>query len=289
MLINSVRNTVKNNTALICHQLYPHLAFWARSRHLPDTKPLILFILLLIIPLGNLQASNCTNTSFNDRAVVTRVYDGDTVKLKNGKHIRLIGINTPEMNYDTGTPEPYAKKAKRFLEKRVLNKKIGIKYGRDKKDRYKRVLAHIFLLDGTNLQYQLLKAGLAFNISIPPNLWQHECYKKAENQAKLQKKGIWNSPYYQAVDANKINKHHTGFKQIKGIVRNVLTTKKSVLIILSDKMALRIHKKDLHYFKHFKPKRLIGKRITAKGWVRQYKKSFNMRIRHPDAMSTSRI
>jgi len=242
---------------------------------------------LLLSPALAAQTNTCSSRSFDERALVVRVYDGDTVKLANGDSIRLIGINTPEMNYDTGTPEPYAKKAKRFLEKLVLKNKIGIKYGAEKTDRYKRKLAHIFLLDGTNLQYEILKSGLAFNISIPPNLRRHNCYFNAEKTARNNNLGIWKSPHYKPVKASKINKNQLGFKLITGKVNSVLKTKKSIRIKFSEKMALRINKKDLHYFKNLQPEQLIGKHITARGWVNLYKHRFSMRIRHPDAMSVN--
>jgi len=44
--------------------------------------------------------------STRSRTVVTRVVDGDTVEIASGKHVRLIGVDTPERGtcgYDTAT------------------------------------------------------------------------------------------------------------------------------------------------------------------------------------------
>jgi len=298
---NSVRNTERNKNVLIGTKIRTkvrtkvcttysryYLARRARLTNLSRTSffvlPIVLFF-FLFLSASAAQANACTSQSFDKRAVVTQVYDGDTVKLANGDKIRLIGINTPEMNYKTGDPEPYAVKAKRFLEKRVLRKKIGIKYGRESKDRYKRTLAHVFLLDGTNLQYEILKAGLAFNISIPPNLGQQRCYRDAEGQAQTKQIRVWKSPYFKPVNALKVNKHQVGFKRISGKVSRVLETKKTIWIKFSEKMAIRISKKDLHYFKNFQPQNLVGKQIKAKGWISLYKRRFSMRVKHPDAIS----
>ncbi len=311
MLINSVKNTVKNKAVLICKRydqrhylaLFPLLATLTssnkgnskRAGFVPPALPFSvlltattrLFLLLSLFFFSSApfaQESNCSYHSFDKRERVTRVYDGDTVKLANGEKIRLIGINTPEINYKTGNPEPYAKKAKRFLEKRVLNKRVGIKYGKEKKDRYKRKLGHLFLLNGDNIQYQMLAAGLAFNITIPPNLWQHNCYQKAAKTAQQKRLNIWKSPYYKPIAATKINKHKLGFRRINGKVENVLRTKKTIWIKFSDKMALRISKKDLHYFTGLRPKTLIGKQVSASGWISLYKNRFSMRIKHPNAL-----
>lgn len=87
---------------------------------------------------------------------VERVIDGDTIVLDNGEHIRFLGINTPE----TTTKEKYSKEAKEFLKKLILNKTIGLEFGKEKQDRYKRTLAYIFL-NGKNINLELVKQGLA--------------------------------------------------------------------------------------------------------------------------------
>jgi len=314
-LINSAKNTVKNNPVLpkIAY-FYHHLApcsLFARLLNALTSKPLkkrlagariltcatntgkhqLVYTLLFISasPLffsstSYALESNCSSFAFNKRSVVTRVYDGDTVKLASGEKIRLVGINTPEMHYDTGTPEPYAKKAKRFLEKRVLKKRVGIKFAKEKKDRYKRQLGHLFLLDGTNIQYEILQAGLAFNVTFPPNLWQSTCYKQAENQARRKQLNIWKSPYYKPINASKINKSKLGFRRVSGTVKSILPSKKNLILRLSDKMTLRISKKDLHYFRNLPINKLTGKQVTASGWLSFYKNRFSMKIKHPNAL-----
>ena len=287
-MTNSARNTVANKSALIRKKHYRlRLTFPVRlpTPSQPSLYQILLSIFLFVGLFQSAFAASCNTKQFDRRAIVTHVYDGDTVKLANGDRIRLIGINTPEMNYDTGTPEPYAKKAKRLLEKLTLNKKIGLKLGKESKDRYKRILGHAYLLDGTNVQYRMLMSGLAFHINIPPNLNRQNCYKTAENLAKRNRIGLWKSPYYRPVMASKINKSHLGFKRVSGIVSDVLETKKTVWLKLSKKMSLRIDKKDLHYFNNFSLDSLRNKRITAHGWVSYYKKRFSMRIKHPDAIS----
>lgn len=247
-----------------------------------------LFYFSLLTFSATPHASSCSNQFFDNLSVVTHIYDGDTVKLANGDKVRLIGINTPEMNYDTGKPQPFAQEAKRHLEKLILGKKIGVKYGLEKTDRYQRKLAHIFLPNGTNVQYGLLKEGLAFTTFFPPNLWGHNCYLHAESIAKRNKLRVWNNPYFKPVAANEINKNQLGFKHVTGTVSHVINSNKSIQIILSNKVSLRISKKDIHYFKNFKPgltgKQLTGLTITASGWISLHKNRFSIRIKHPGAL-----
>ena len=230
------------------------------------------------------QANTCPTKRIDKYASVKRVYDGDTIQLSTGEKIRLIGVNAPEMHYETGTPEPYAKQATFFLRKKLLGKRIGLRYGQSNKDHYKRSLAHVFLKDGSNIQAELLRNGYAFNIAIPPDLWQQSCYQALENEARNNHLGIWNIKRYQPMTVEKLNKTQLGFLRVKGTIRRVKETKKSYWLDLTENMALRIDKRDKSYFRHFPSKQWQGRHVIVKGWVNYHDKSFYMRIKHPAAM-----
>lgn len=89
-----------------------------------------------------------------DYVKVTRVVDGDTIKINNNDTVRLLGINTPEKG------ELYYKEAKEFLESLILNKTIRIERGKEDRDKYKRLLRYIFL-DEKNINVEQVKNGLA--------------------------------------------------------------------------------------------------------------------------------
>ncbi|GIU68676.1 MAG: hypothetical protein KatS3mg093_431 [Candidatus Parcubacteria bacterium] len=84
---------------------------------------------------------------------VERVIDGDTVS-GNNKTIRLLGINAPEKN------EPYYEEAKKFLEKEVLNKTVSLKFEKEKKDKYGRTLAYLFLNE-ENINLKSIENGFS--------------------------------------------------------------------------------------------------------------------------------
>ncbi len=50
---------------------------------------------------------------------VTRIINGNTVKLENGRSVRLTAVSAPELK------EKYGDKAKAFLEGKLLNKQVG--------------------------------------------------------------------------------------------------------------------------------------------------------------------
>lgn len=85
-------------------------------------------------------------------AVVSRIIDGDTVVLNNGKHVRLLGMNAPEKG-EVGYEE-----AKDFLSEKIFNRKVTLVYGIQKQDLYKRELAYIFL-GNENIDLESVEKG----------------------------------------------------------------------------------------------------------------------------------
>ena len=232
---------------------------------------------------GQALAQTCPAKRIDQYASVKRVFDGDTIQLSTGEKVRLIGVNAPEMHYDTGTPDPYAKQATQFLRKKLQGKRVGIRYGQSRKDRYKRSLAHVFLKD-ENIQAELLRNGYAFNIAIPPDLWQQSCYQALESEAKKNHRGLWNLKHYEPLAVEKINKTQLGFMRLKGTIKHFKETKKSYWLDLTNNMALRIDKRDKSYFHQAPTPGWQGRHVIVQGWVSYRKNSYYMRIRHPASM-----
>ncbi|MBF3305298.1 thermonuclease family protein, partial [Pseudomonas aeruginosa] len=61
-------------------------------------------------------AEACRPTGALQNVEVARVVDGDTVRLRDGRSVRLIGINAPELAHNGRTTEPFAEAAKQRLQ-----------------------------------------------------------------------------------------------------------------------------------------------------------------------------
>lgn len=104
-----------------------------------------------------------TNCHVEERAVCTKVVDGDTIYLDNGEKVRFVGVNTPERGV-----EGYIT-SKNFVQKLCLNKEVGIDVDDSKHtDKYGRTLG-VVIVDGKNVNEMLLKEGLAEVMYIPPS------------------------------------------------------------------------------------------------------------------------
>ncbi len=89
----------------------------------------------------------------SEMVFVERVIDGDTIVV-NSSSIRLLGINSPERG------EKYYEEAKNFLVKEILNKTVELKFGKDRYDKYNRLLAYVFLGE-KNVNLGLVEKGFA--------------------------------------------------------------------------------------------------------------------------------
>lgn len=118
----------------------------------------LLIIALVIINYGWLDDALNKFLNTYEQVHVDRIIDGDTIE-SNKTSIRLLGINSPERG------ELYYEEAKEFLEQEILNKTVGLKYGKERYDKYDRILAYIFL-DNTNINLKIIENGFA-NIYFP--------------------------------------------------------------------------------------------------------------------------
>ncbi|MDH5471352.1 MAG: thermonuclease family protein [Gammaproteobacteria bacterium] len=236
-------------------------------------------------PVG--LAFTCPTEHFDESAIVKSVHDGDTLTLNDGRKIRLIGINTPELARKNQPAEPYAEQARQALDALVKQAKHNIKlvYGIDRTDKYQRTLAHIYLPDGNNIQAHLISKGLATAFTTPPNDSQSNCYKQLETIAIKQKTGIWSLAEYQVKQPNQLTKHSKGFHRIEARVSQIRQSKNAFWINLHGDIHIRIQNRDLKYFDMDTLLHLKDKIIIVRGWLHPKKNSFFMHLRHPDAFS----
>jgi endonuclease YncB( thermonuclease family) len=151
-----------------------------------NSKTWFLFFLLILF-FGFLTQSWFFSQS-NEFLRVIGIKDGDTVVLltaaKTEITVRLSEIDAPERKQAFGTV------SRTFLSDLIFGKEVSLeKMGTD---RYGRTLGFIFLRNGTNVNVEMVKNGMA---------WQYEKYsksvvlKKAQASAKSMKTGLWRDPY----------------------------------------------------------------------------------------------
>jgi len=207
----------------------------------------------------------CPAPSGLKSVTVQRVVDGDTVRLSDGRSVRMIGLNTPELGKKGRTDEPFAVAARNRLESLVAasDGQLGLLPGKENKDRYGRTLAHLYGADGANLEAQMLAEGLGFQVAVAPNVDLAKCQQAAERIARQARLGIWRqSPVLKVEQVNT-----SGFAVVSGRVTKVQRNRGGVWIELQDSVVLRVAPNLLQQFDVASLEKLKGRQIEARGWV----------------------
>ncbi|RON58633.1 thermonuclease family protein [Pseudomonas frederiksbergensis] len=207
----------------------------------------------------------CPTPSGLTPVAVQRVVDGDTLRLSDGRSVRMIGLNTPELGKQGRSDEPFAVAARKRLEALVAasNGRVGLLPGKEARDRYGRTLAHVYSADGANLEAQMLAEGLGFQVAVAPNVDLVRCQQAAERAARQAGLGLWRqSPVLKAEQIKA-----SGFAVLSGRVSKVQRNRGGVWIELQDAVVLRVAPNLLDRFDVATLERLKGRRIEARGWV----------------------
>ena len=166
------------------------------------------FIALLIIVLSGCSLDKVQSSSTNVEkhsdsqyieANVIRVKDGDTFVTKvNGKEetVRLILVDTPETKHPHKPVQPFGEEASNFTKETLTNETVNLEIGVQERDKYGRLLAYVYLKDGTMFNKLLLSKGLARVAVFPPNTKYLEEFKNVSENAKSKGEGIWSIENY---------------------------------------------------------------------------------------------
>jgi len=118
------------------------------------------------------------------------VIDGDTILLDGNEIVRLIGIDTPETKDPKIPVQYYGREAYEFTKRLVEGKKVSLAYDLNKKDKYGRTLAYVYLEDGTFLNAEIIKQGYGFAYRYFLFKYFDE-FKKYEIEARENEIGLW--------------------------------------------------------------------------------------------------
>lgn len=163
-------------------------------------------LLLAVVSFAGFRAFSGPGPAAADNGYiyVDRVVDGDTLKLSNGERVRLIGIDTPEVHYsqklvrdakksgkDVKAIQALGSKASEFTKLLCDGKKVRLEFDVQKRDRYGRLLAYVYLEDGTFVNAKIIEEGYAQMLTIPPNVKHSDRFVELQRQAREKKKGLW--------------------------------------------------------------------------------------------------
>jgi micrococcal nuclease len=245
--------------------------------------------LLPIAALSVLFAFLSSRSVDYNRTTIVKVFDGDTVALSNGEHVRYIGIDTPELERKTAAGwqkvhEPFAEEARRFNEELVSGKTVRFDFDVQTRDKFKRILAYCFDNEGGKevfVEAELLRNGFAYLYTFPPNIKYVEALASALEEAKSKKAGIW------SMDLNIDSKDALNFlgqrKMVTGTINKSRSTAK-VIRLSMDGLLIVVFKNELELFqrKGIDPAQFYkGKKVRAFGLIKEYQGLPEMIVSNP--------
>ena len=124
--------------------------------------------------------------------LVTRVIDGDTLVVATVGTVRLIGVDTPETVDPRRPVQAFGKEASDFTRRIALNKVVKLEFDVERRDRYNRTLAYVYLPDGVFLNAEIVRQGYGHAYTRFPfrSLDQFRAY---EREAREANRGLWSA------------------------------------------------------------------------------------------------
>jgi micrococcal nuclease len=133
-------------------------------------------------------------------AVVVRVSDGDTVRLRGrgagpvpgeSTRVRVLLVDTPETQEQVECFGPEA--AARTAELLPEGSTVRVEADRDPQDRFGRLLLHVWTAQGVNVGEALVAEGYATVLQIDPNRRYLEVFEEREDEARDARRGLWSA------------------------------------------------------------------------------------------------
>ncbi len=211
------------------------------------------------------------------------VYDGDTVRLADGRWVRLLNINTPEIGTERKRGEPGGEQARRELKALTGNRRVRLEYDLERHDKYGRTLAYLFTEDGIHINLTLIKRGWAIANLHPPNLKYTDAILAAQLEAERAKRGIWGMDAYAPKPIEILRRKKLyGWQRLVGKVNQIESKRKFIRLEFAQDLYALIPKSNLKWFPDLHA--YLKARVEVRGWPLRRGREHSILVRHPSAL-----
>lgn len=147
--------------------------------------------LALSVPATSAEAANRPPKG-STKVKVVSVTDGDTIRVRyqgRSTPVRVIGINTPELN----PRQCYGREATTRMKQLTKSGSVYLKNDRTQgnRDRYGRLLRHLYSPGGRSLAVIQLTEGYAREYTYSRAYAGQYTHRRAQASAKAKKRGLW--------------------------------------------------------------------------------------------------
>jgi len=245
-----------------------------------------LFLLTLCAADATQAADACAMPSAARATAVRFAIDGDTVRLADGRSLRLIGVNALETGKRGAADEPLAHEASVRLGELLRQGTVRAVVGAEPFDRHGRQLADLYAADGELIAATLAAEGLALVVAVAPNLATIDCIVIAERTARRARRGLWRDPAAWSVAASAAPVGLRGFKRVTGTVTETRARRGGTVVVLDGRLELWIPELPGDPLRQVRASATAGARLAVRGWWGAYRGRPSLRIEHPAVVET---
>lgn len=186
------------------------------------TAPAVLLVGVLCAPLA--AAPLPAGLGPTEPAMVAEVIDGDTLRLADGRTVRLAAIRAPKPRPDRPAAQPphdIAEAARAALAALVDGRPVGLAHEAGCEDRYGRLVAHVVDADGRWIQAELVAGGFARVDGAVEDRRAVALLLGPESAARAARRGLWRLAPYRVVRPDETARLLDSFQIVEGEVRRV--------------------------------------------------------------------
>jgi endonuclease YncB( thermonuclease family) len=245
---------------------------------MPCPPWLRLVLVLAVVPGWTAAADIEGRLEAGGAGTVVEVIDGDTVRLDDGREVRLVGLQAPKL--PLGRPGfvewPLAETARQALAEMTRGRTVRLAYGGARMDRYRRALAHLFVDADTWVQGEMLSRGLARVYTFPDNRTLAAEMVAREEEARRQGRGIWGHPFYRLRTAETVKRDDGTFQIVEARVFRAARVRDRVFLNFAkdwrEDFTVTIEANRLASFAAagLDPLALEGASIRVRGWIKTW-------------------
>jgi len=160
-------------------------------------------------------------------ATIVEILNTESLLLEDGRAIRLVGALAPQTETRWARAMGLEEKVVDALQAQVLGKEVRLRIGKRERDRYGRLLTHVYVESGGDeiwVQDAMISAGMAMAYSFADNRSCVRRLQKAEAKAREAGAGLWDQGVFRvrdAADLESMNALGYSFQIVEGRVRDV--------------------------------------------------------------------
>jgi len=215
----------------------------------------LLFLLILgpLAGVGPVRAGaaadgpgGLTSLQPGERVTASAALDGATLRLDDGRVLRLAGIDTPQAELPrtdaaaaprrraASSVEDLAEAARTALNDLTQGRDVALYYEERRNDRYGRVVAHAVIGADLWIETELLRRGLARVHTTFDTAAAAAPLLAAEAQARAARRGLWANAAYQVRRASDIGRWVDSFQLVEGRIASVRRGASQTVLAFAD-------------------------------------------------------